>query len=140
MVGAARCSRNRFACDAQQTGDHRIETGVQLVEPTQSDDRALLGPFSVVAVGLDELNVAARAGVGEFHKHTTTLVAFVYSIKGVETSINVPLHNSQRFTPKSLIPLASHGNLASQLLKSGGPSTTDYPSAYAPTPRSASLR
>jgi hypothetical protein len=44
----------------------------------------------------------------------------VYSIKVVETRTNVPLQNSQRRTPKSLIPLAHFGSLAGGLLKSGG--------------------
>ena len=58
--GRRRCSLGSPAGHAQQARDDGIELGAELVESAQGGDGALLGSSRFVAIGLDQLNVAAR--------------------------------------------------------------------------------
>ena len=54
-----------------------------------------MGPTGVVAIGLYELNVAARTGMGEFDKHATTVSKLSLHVSLVPTRINVPLQENR---------------------------------------------
>ena len=63
-----------------------------MIEATQSGDGALLGTAIVVAVSLDELDVAAFAGAGDFDEHATTIFRSFSYVKYSCNVTNVPLH------------------------------------------------
>ena len=57
----------------EQAIDDGIEFAGELVHAPQGGDGALLHPPGVVAIGLDELDVVARAGRGDLDKLAATL-------------------------------------------------------------------
>ena len=59
QTGGSSRNGRALAGHAQQARDDGLQFRVQLIQAPQSRHRALLGPPGVVAVGLNELNVAA---------------------------------------------------------------------------------
>jgi hypothetical protein len=50
-----------------------IDITAQLVEASQCRYGALFNPTTVIAIGLDELDVLARAGSGDLDMHAITI-------------------------------------------------------------------
>ena len=69
-----RLGAHRLAAgDLQQAVDHRVERTIDLLGAPERGDGALLHASRLVAIGLDELDVAAASGGGELDMHAATL-------------------------------------------------------------------
>jgi len=72
--GCWRLGAHRFAAgDLQQPVDHRVERTIDLLGAPERGDGALLHPSRLVAIGLDELDVAATSRGGELDVQAATL-------------------------------------------------------------------
>src|SRR5690606_21947113 len=83
-------AHRRAAGDLQQAVDHRVERPIDLLGAAERGNGALLYPASLVAIGLDELDVAATSGGGELDVHAATLPRQKASSSLMVTVTNVP--------------------------------------------------
>ncbi len=81
-AGAARSSKSRrsrfgahwlMARDFEQAINDGVELAGELIQTPQRGHGAFLDASSFITVGLDKLDIAARAGSGDFYQHATTL-------------------------------------------------------------------
>src|SRR5690606_8020291 len=56
----------------EQSGNHRVELTVKLIEPTQRHQRAMPRLPGLIAKRLNQLQIAARSGASDLEKHATT--------------------------------------------------------------------
>ena len=86
-----RLGAHRFPTgDLEQAIDDRIERPIDLLGTAERGDGALLYLSGFVAIGLDELDVAAASGGGELDMHAATLSTYRVPSSLDNTVTNVP--------------------------------------------------
>ena len=70
--------------------DHRVERTIDLLGAPERGDGALLHSSRLVAIGLDELDVAAASGGGELDMHAATLATYKVPSTLAVAVTNVP--------------------------------------------------